>query len=34
MVFSCDSVCPLETKVAEYGDNLVNIFRAPASNEA
>ena len=29
-VTSCDSVCPFETKVAEYGDYLVNVFRAPA----
>ena len=31
---SRDSVCPLETKVVKYGDNLVNVFKAPASNEA
>ena len=31
LVTSRDSVCPLETKVAEYGDNLANVFRASAS---
>ena len=34
LVTSRDSVRPLETKVAEYGDDLVNVFRTPASNEA
>ena len=31
---SRDSACPLETRVAEYGDNLANVFRASTSDEA